>query len=150
MGKLHRADIEIEAPAERVWELLTDLEGYARWNPFTPRVECDRVVGHPVLLHVQMRPGKIRLQPETLLRWEPGVELRWGLIVHPWVFAGERWQRVEALGPGRCRYSTGERFVGAFAWVVDLFYGRAVERGFEAVAVGLRDACEQAEPGGAQ
>ena len=34
-----RAEIEIDAPAERIFDILTDLPAYSEWNPFTPRVE---------------------------------------------------------------------------------------------------------------
>jgi uncharacterized protein YndB with AHSA1/START domain len=33
MKQLH-TEIEISAPAERVWELLTDFASYPQWNPF--------------------------------------------------------------------------------------------------------------------
>lgn len=33
MRKVH-TQIDIDAPVTKVWELITDLEGYAEWNPF--------------------------------------------------------------------------------------------------------------------
>ena len=35
--KENRNEIEINASAEQVWEILTDLEGYAAWNPLLYR-----------------------------------------------------------------------------------------------------------------
>jgi uncharacterized protein YndB with AHSA1/START domain len=29
-----KAEIEIQAPAERVWAVLTDFGAYHEWNPF--------------------------------------------------------------------------------------------------------------------
>ena len=49
-----RAEIEIDAPAERIFDILTDLPAYAEWNPFTPRVE-----------------STLRLASDTLI-WEEG------------------------------------------------------------------------------
>lgn len=133
-----RATIDIEAPAERVWSILCDLERYGEWNPFTPKVECDRVVGHDIVLHVDFGGRTPRRQVEQLRRWEPGVELRWGMEMGPaWFFRAERWQRVEALGPTRCRYATEDAFAGVFAPVVLALYGDAVRRGFEAAAEAL-------------
>ena len=34
--ELH-SEIEINAPVERVWEVLTDFASYPRWNPFIRR-----------------------------------------------------------------------------------------------------------------
>ena len=31
--ELH-SEIQIDAPAERVWKLLTDFDSYPQWNPF--------------------------------------------------------------------------------------------------------------------
>jgi uncharacterized protein YndB with AHSA1/START domain len=33
MNQLH-TEIEIDAPAERVWGVLTDFAAYPQWNPF--------------------------------------------------------------------------------------------------------------------
>jgi len=30
--------VSIEAPAEVAWQVLTDLEHYPEWNPYTPRL----------------------------------------------------------------------------------------------------------------
>jgi uncharacterized protein YndB with AHSA1/START domain len=34
MAKQLHAEIEIDAHAERVWQVLTDFRTYAEWNPF--------------------------------------------------------------------------------------------------------------------
>jgi uncharacterized protein YndB with AHSA1/START domain len=31
-------EIEIDAPPSRVWEILTDFEKYASWNPFIKKI----------------------------------------------------------------------------------------------------------------
>ena len=33
-----RAEIEIAAPPERVWEVLFDFDAYPEWNPFIRRI----------------------------------------------------------------------------------------------------------------
>ncbi|MFV8754871.1 SRPBCC family protein [Nannocystaceae bacterium ST9] len=141
-----RAEIEIAAPAERVWPILCDLERYAEWNPFTRKVESDRVVGHPIVLHVDFGTGKLLRQVEIIRRFEPGVELRWGTTMGPaWWFRAERWQRVEPIDDRRCRYVTEDPFEGVFAPVVAALYADKVRRGFEAVARALARRAEAIE-----
>ena len=36
-----RTEIEIEAPPGRVWDILTDFERYAEWNPFVREIQGD-------------------------------------------------------------------------------------------------------------
>ena len=43
-----RTFVDIEAPAERVWDVLTDLPAYEDWNPFITRAEGTLTVGSRV------------------------------------------------------------------------------------------------------
>src|SRR2546422_9293011 len=40
-----RTDIEIDAPVERVWEVLTDFDRFPDWNPFIRRIPGNAQVG---------------------------------------------------------------------------------------------------------
>ncbi len=46
--------IEISASAERVWNVLTDLEHFGDWNPFIREASGSLAVGGTV--HVHVRP----------------------------------------------------------------------------------------------
>lgn len=144
MAKVFATRIEIDAPAERVWSILADLDRYADWNPFTVRIETDFVVGHPIVLHVSFDGRKPRRQVEILRRWAPGEALCWGMTIGPaWFFRAERVQRVEPLGSDRCRYISEDAFAGLFSPVVELLFGGKVQRGFDALAAALRSRAEQ-------
>jgi uncharacterized protein YndB with AHSA1/START domain len=34
MSRQLRAEVEVEASPERIWEVLTDFAAYRQWNPF--------------------------------------------------------------------------------------------------------------------
>jgi len=132
------ADIEIEAPAERVFAVLTDFAGYARWNPFTPRIDGEARVGAALRIHVRMGPLSL-VERGTLMTLEPGRLLHWHVFPMPRLLAwGDRRQRVEALGPGRCRYSSEDRLHGALAPLVAPSFRSVVSRGFAAAGAGLK------------
>ncbi|HLT35862.1 MAG TPA: SRPBCC domain-containing protein [Enhygromyxa sp.] len=149
MARVFVTRVEIDASVERVWSIIANLDGYRDWNPFTPRIETDFVVGHPIVLHVDFGRAKPRRQVEFLRRWAPGEELRWGMTIGPaWFFRAERVQRVEPLGPERCRYVSEDAFAGLFSPIVEALYGAKVQRGFDALGAALKRLAESA-PGGA-
>ena len=76
-----RAEIEIDAPVERVWQILTDVDRYGDWNPFTPRVETSLAIGDPIHLHVRLR-GK-----------ETGF-FSWNWIPSAWISSTATWMPV--------------------------------------------------------
>jgi hypothetical protein len=144
VAKVFATRVEIDAPAERVWSILEDLDAYPDWNPFTVRIETDFVVGHRIVLHVSFDGAKPMRQAEILRRWAPGEELVWGMTIGPaWFFRAERAQRVEVLGPVRCRYISEDAFAGLFSPVVELFFGAKVQRGFDALGAALRRRAQQ-------
>lgn len=133
-----RAERVIDASPEAVFRVLDDFDRYPEWNPFTERVITDRVVGHPVILHVNM-PGKSkRIMNERLSVYEPGKKLGWGVR---WGFGVVlRCDRIQELVPtadGRTRYVCYEGFEGLLAPIVVKFFGESVRQGFESVATAL-------------
>lgn len=136
--------VEIEAPVERVWEILVDVERYGDWNPFTTRVETNFEIGSPVHLYVTLGPFKLK-QPERievvdrphLLVWSTKVGARF-------LVAARREQRLEALSERRCRYLTTDAFNGLLTPLVILLFGRLVRRGFNEMARALKKFAERA------
>ena len=55
MRELH-TEIEIAAPPERVWAVLTDFGSYPEWNPFIRQIS-----GHPAVgSHLDVRASAAR------------------------------------------------------------------------------------------
>ena len=108
--------IEINAPAEKVWRVLTEFAAYPEWNPFVRRVEGEVRVG--ARLHVSIQPSGgmgMSFRP-TVLVANPNRELRWlGHLWVPGVFDGEHSFTIEPLGEGSVRFIQRERFGGLLA-----------------------------------
>lgn len=139
--------IEIDAPAQRVWDILVDLGAYDWWNPHITRLITTLVVGQPIDLLERVGDGEPREARAILLRWAPGEELRWLFMGGPaWWFRGERVQRVEALGPGRCRYISEDRYTGPLAPLVAWRVGPQLQRAVDAMAAALKRRAEPGEP----
>ena len=139
--------VEIEAPIERVWEILVDIDRYGEWNPFTTRVETTFEIGSPVDLYVTL--GRLKLkQPETIEAVDPPRLLAWSTKVGARVLlAARREQRLEALSPTRCRYVTTDAFKGLLTPLVMFLFSRLVRRSFNDMAWALKKFAERALEG---
>lgn len=137
-----RAEIEIDAPIERVWQILKDVDRYREWNPFTPRVETTLQVGDPIHLHVRLSGKRLTHRVEYITRNEPytlGWEMKMGAR---FLLYAERVQTLTARDENRTHYMTEDCFTGWLRPLVLALFGRAMERGFSDCALGLKKAAE--------
>src|SRR5688572_3315582 len=69
-----RTETEIDAPAARVWEVLTDFSRYHEWNPLVPEASGELRAGGRLRLRVvagremRFRPVVVAFEPERTLR----------------------------------------------------------------------------------
>jgi len=138
-----RSEIEIAAPASRVWKILTDLERYPDWNPFTPRVDSTLELGAEVHLHTRLRGEQLAHRVETVTEHVPGERICWGMKMGArFVLAAERRQVLTPLEADRTRYVTDDTITGMLTPVVTAFWGEAIQRGFDGVAAALKKRAE--------
>jgi hypothetical protein len=145
------ASTTIEAPIERVWEVMLDTASYGEWNPFVERAECaSATVGEPITLHVRWANGRTTTSPERISVVDPphdedgvrratlayvyeGLPAKLGLV------RGTRYQRLTQEPGGPTRYDTVEEFTGP---LVKLAGPKRVEDGFRRHAEALKARCE--------
>ena len=134
--------VEIAAPASRVWQVLTDFARYPEWNPFITEIEGIPEVGARLRVRIQP-PGRrpMTFKPTVLVAARDR-ELRWlGHLVLPRLFDGEHSFRMEERGR-TCRFQQSEQFSG----VLVPFFGAgifdATQRGFEAMNSALKARAE--------
>jgi hypothetical protein len=121
------AEVDIEAPPERVWAVLTDLAAYSEWNPFMRRVEGAVVVGERLALSMFSGEGARPLEaivevtaaePPRRLEWI-GTHIRVGgrLVPARWpgLMHGERRIALEPIPGGGTRLHMETRFRGLLA-----------------------------------
>ena len=138
-----RAEVEIDAPADRIFEILTDLAAYPEWNPFTPRVESTLLPGDPVHLHVRLLGRRLSHRVEIVSANERPSKLCWGMQMSPgFLLRAERCQTLTPIGEHRTRYVNEDRIRGWLAPVVMAIFGPAMQRGFEEVALALKKRAE--------
>jgi hypothetical protein len=139
-----RREIEIDAPPERVWAVVTDFAAYPEWNPFIRSISGALHEGAKLEVRIEPPGARAMTFKPTVRAVEASREVRWlGRLVLPSVFDGEHSLRVEPLDGGRSRFVQSERFTGL---IVGLFKGTLAktEAGFELMNTALKARVEQA------
>jgi len=135
--------VDIEAPADVAWGVLTDLGRYREWNTFCPGIESTLEVGDPVVMTV-MAPNSNELSTavEHLVAVEPPRRLCWEARLRDGTVVARREQYVDSLGPGRSSYFTTDVFLGPGADQLMDQIGVWAKAGFDQVARGLKRQAE--------
>ena len=134
---------EIEAPAERVWQVIVELDRYPEWNPFVVACRSTLAVGAPIEMRVRVFPFFAQPQREQIFEHVPGRRLCYGLPGRPLgALASRRCHELEPLSPARSRYRSRFELSGRLAPLVRLLLGARLRAGFAAMSAGIRTRAE--------
>ena len=146
LTKQLRAQIEIDANAERVWGVLTDFGAYAQWNPFITEASGTAAVGERLTIRMQPEGGRGMAFRPTVLEAVSGTRLRWlGRVLLPGIFDGEHSFTIEPLDEGRVRLTQEEKFRGILVPLLSASLERRTLPGFEQMNQALKRRAEQAQ-----
>jgi hypothetical protein len=113
MSKKLVSQIEIDATAEQVWEVLTDFAAYPTWNPFIVSAVGAAEAGNTLTLRMQPVGARAVTLKPTVLEAARGHRLRWrGRVVIPGVFDAEHVFTLTSRGDGGVILSQAEEFTG--------------------------------------
>lgn len=143
--ELH-TEIEIAAPPETVWEILTDLGVYPEWNPFITSSEGVVAVGQRLTNRLEPPGGTAITIKPTVTAVEHARAFEWlGRLVIPLLFDGRH--RFELVAEGRgTRLIHTERFTGVLVPVLKRSLDTSTRSGFEAMNTALRARAEARHP----
>ncbi|MTE16826.1 SRPBCC domain-containing protein [Nocardia aurantiaca] len=134
--------VEIDAPAELVWQVLADVDKYGEWNPFV--LECTTTLepGSPIDMRVQL-VGPPKKQREFIRSHTPGREFSYTMKPAPLgLLSSERSHLVTDLGDDRTRYDSHFQLDGPLASVVGGLLGGALRKGFGGMTDGVKSRAE--------
>jgi len=129
----------IEASPQRVWDLLTDADGYTSWNPAVVSLKGRVANGETIHLVSSVNPGRTfslavsEVEPATGMVWSDGMPL--GL------FRGVRTFSLRPLGADRTEFSMQEQYSGILAGLITRAIPDLTES-FAQFGDGLRHAAE--------
>jgi hypothetical protein len=136
--------VQIHAPAERVWSVLLDFPSHAQWNPFIRQIQGRAEVGEK--LHVQIQPvgGSEMAFSPTVLVVKPYEEFRWkGQFIVPGLFDGEHYFLLRSDGAGGVSWVHGEKFSGLLVPFFRSSLETGTRAGFQTMNEALKKISEQ-------
>lgn len=115
--KQFKTSIAIEAPAERVWALLTDASSWLSWNPTVEKIEGRIAPGETVKVFAKISPG--RAFPVKVVSFTPPQRMVWSSGMPFGLFKGERTFTLTPRGR-TTEFSMLEEFTGLLAPLIGL------------------------------
>ena len=135
-----RTSIEIDAPPERVWSVISDVERWHEWTASITSVE--RLDQGPLRIGSRARVRQPKL-PENrfeVTALEEGRGFSWISTSPGLRGVGHHW--IEPTSKG-CRVTLGVDFRGPLAWPISLLYGSLTQRYIDMEAAGLKRRSER-------
>jgi hypothetical protein len=134
--------VDIDAPPERVWDVLLDFPGWKEWNQFIPSVNGALEVGAHLTIKVVL-PGRkpMEFRPEVFVV-RPFEEILWGGSFLWIVYRGDHAMKLEPRPGGGTRFSQRERFRGPLVLFMSNMI-KAAEEGYPQMNQALKQRVEE-------
>jgi len=141
--KAIKTEIVINAPADKVWNILTNLSGYSDWNPFI--VESHGAIQTKSRIRNVMKNGDktITFKP-VIQRVEPPFYFDWvGRLFVPGIFDGHHYFQIEPITDNQVKLIHGEHFSGILAGPILKKIGSETAQNFIRMNQALREEAEK-------
>lgn len=135
--------ININASAEKVWNVLTDFRSYPEWNPFVVSLLGEPTVGDQIAVKLRMEGSSPQTFEPVVLVNDRNREFRWlGKLFVKGLFDGEHYFKIRETENG-VEFTHGENFSGAFVGPIMGLIGKKTEDGFVAMNEALKKRAEE-------
>ena len=137
---VYRTTFRVDASPQKVWEILTDFDRWAAWNPSVPSIAGEPHIGSTVKMTLAMPGRPSATVKATLTEIMPERRLVWDGTVGPrWLFAGHREFLIEPAADGTASVTHVEEVSGLLLPLFRLVMGSAIQRHHD----GLNDALKE-------
>ncbi|SMP72152.1 SRPBCC domain-containing protein [Anoxynatronum buryatiense] len=138
-----RTKIQIHAPVETVWNVLTDVERYPEWNPFIKSLHGNLDEDEIIQVELQLADKKPMIIRPKIVSVQEFQELRWkGRLLLPGIFDGEHiFELSESEDQTTCLIHR-EKFSGVMVPFLKKLLDVNTLKGFEMMNQSLKKRCE--------
>ena len=137
--------IGVAAPADVIWNILADLDGWTAWNPLYPRAEGRLLIDAKLSLDMKLDGEALQKVEGQVIDWVPNAQIHWrekGLLT-----SATRYLEIEKLTDEGCIFSNGVMVDGLAARFVSKSHRFALRAGFTAMGEAMKAAAEAAYAG---
>ena len=136
------ARIGVQTPADVIWAMVSDINGWPAWNPLYPKAAGEVQFGAKLTLEVALPGEPPRPIHATVLDWTPDEQIIWNTRMMGGLLRTTRYIEIESLGPNNCIFSNGELFEGPMMRLISRKQRRAIKAGFTAFCETVRQRAE--------
>lgn len=135
--------IDIAAPAPKVWSIVSDLGGYSRWNRFIPRATGPIAKGKHISIYIDPPRGLPMTVHPKILDYDSTGLLRWrGRVLVAGIFDGNHLLEVAPLDSTHARFTQNETFTGLLVPFLAPTLNGSVRHGFLEMNEALKQRAE--------
>jgi hypothetical protein len=134
--------VGVAAPAEVIWEILSDIPAWPRWNPIHPKADGRVGFGERLSLTLAL-PGEAHREiAPAVFDWTPNEAIHWRHSAVYGLVTMTRYLEIEKLSETGCAFHNGEIFGGLLGVRVARARRSSLKRGFAAVGEALKTQAE--------
>ena len=110
-----KTSIEINAPSNSVWQILTDVDKYPEWNPFITKISGRLYPGEKLKVRLHPPGKRERVVKPIILNLVQEKEIVWlGHILFPGIFDAEHHFIIESVSDSTVHFYHNQHFSGIF------------------------------------
>jgi hypothetical protein len=133
----------VQAPAEVIWPIMSDLATWQEWNPLYPKAAGIIRIGEILTLDLALPGQPVQTIQPRVLDWAPLDHIHWQLKLLRGLVTSVRYLEIEIMGDASCIVSNGELFTGPLSFLVRS-QRRAIRQGFDAMGEAIKTRAEAA------
>lgn len=137
-----QTEIIINAPADKVWNILTDFSNYPNWNSFIISVEGELEQGGK-LKNTMIIEGEKNVFKPTITKVETNKYFEWLGKLPLGIFKGRHYFELESISPNQTKLIHGEKFSGWLRGIIMKKIGEATRNNFIKMNKELKMLAEQ-------
>ncbi len=133
--------VGVRATSDAIWDVISDLPGWERWNPIETEVSGAIAFGGVLNLAERIEGLPERQVIARVADWQPNAQLVW-TEKRGWLFNVIRYYEIEQLEPGSCIVANGFIFSGFRAEGFHDKHRKTIRSACESIGMALKDAAE--------